>query len=96
MSIRESTVGNHPRSATLATQGAHETGSECFMNEVVVDLAERHSNDLDVILWWDRGSGRLWVCATDRLTDRTDLIGASAENALEVFNHPFAYRAEAA
>jgi len=57
----------------------------------IVDLAERHSNDLDVVLLWARRSGRLWVVVTHRRTGRTARITASASNALDVFNHPFAY-----
>ena len=57
----------------------------------VVDLAERHSLDLDVVLMWGGRSGRLWVQVTHRATGRTASIQASTSNALDVFNHPFAY-----
>ena len=57
----------------------------------VVDLAERHSRDLDVFLMWGRRSGHLWVLVTHRATGRTARIEASRSNALDVFNHPFAY-----
>jgi hypothetical protein len=57
----------------------------------VVDLAERHSRDLDVFLMWGRRSGRLWVLVTHRASGRTARITATSSNALDVFNHPFAY-----
>ena len=57
----------------------------------IVDLAERHSQDLDVFLMWGTRSGRLWVRITHRASGRTARIEASAWNALDVFNHPFAY-----
>jgi hypothetical protein len=57
----------------------------------IVDLAERHSSDLDVVLLWGRRSGRLWVVVTHRPTGKSAHIAASAANALDVFNHPFAY-----
>jgi hypothetical protein len=57
----------------------------------VVDLAERHSQDLDVFLMWGKQTGRLWVRVTHRSSGRTARIEASASNALDVFNHPFAY-----
>jgi hypothetical protein len=57
----------------------------------VVDIAERHSQDLDVFLMWGKRSGRLWVRVTHRASRRTARIEASASNALDVFNHPFAY-----
>jgi hypothetical protein len=62
---------------------------------LIVDLAERHSSDLDVVLMWGRRSGRLWVLVTHRSSGRTARITASARNALDVFHHPFAYAGEA-
>jgi hypothetical protein len=57
----------------------------------VVELADRHSNDLDVFLLWARFSGRLWVNIVHRRSGRVAQIEATAANALDVFNHPFAY-----
>jgi hypothetical protein len=37
----------------------------------IVDLADRHTQDLDVVLMWPRDSGRVWVTVTHRLTGRT-------------------------
>ena len=62
----------------------------------IVDLAERHSDDLDVVLLWARRSGRLWVRVTHRRSGRTARINATSTNALDVFHHPFAYVREAA
>jgi len=58
---------------------------------LIVDLADRHSEDLDVVLFWSRASGRVWVKVTHRASNRTGLIEANPKNALDVFNHPFAY-----
>ena len=60
-------------------------------HQSMIDLAERHSNDLDVVLMWDRSPEGFWVLVTHRASGRTGRITASAENALDVFNHPFAY-----
>ena len=57
----------------------------------IVDLAERHSHDLDVFLMWGKRTGRLWVGVTHRSSGRAARIEASASNALDAFNHPFAY-----
>jgi hypothetical protein len=57
----------------------------------MIDLADRHSNDLDVVLLWDRSPEGFSVLITHRATGRTGRITASAKNALDVFNHPFAY-----
>jgi hypothetical protein len=58
---------------------------------LTVDLADRHSDDLDVVLTWARPSGQLWVTITHRWSGRTARIDATAANALDVFRHPFAY-----
>jgi hypothetical protein len=60
-------------------------------NSRIVDLADRHSIDLDVVLVWGRGTGRLWVNVTHRRSGRTARIDATPVNALDVFHHPFAY-----
>ena len=57
----------------------------------MIDLADRHSNDLDVVLMWDRSPEGFWVLVTHRASGKTGRITASARNALDVFNHPFAY-----
>jgi hypothetical protein len=59
----------------------------------IVELADRHSNDLDVLLFWGRLSGRLWVDVIHRRSGRVARIDARADNALDVFNHPLAYGA---
>jgi hypothetical protein len=56
-----------------------------------VELADRHSDDFDVVLLWSRLTGRLWVHVTHRRTGHSGRIEATPANALDVFNHPFAY-----
>ena len=65
-------------------------------NSPIVDLADRHTSDLDVVLLWGRRSGRVWVNVTHRRSGRTARINATKRNALDVFHHPFAYAREAA
>jgi hypothetical protein len=62
----------------------------------VVELADRHSSDLDVVLLWGRFSGQLWVNVTHRRSGRVARIDATPTNALDVFKHPLAYAGEAA
>jgi hypothetical protein len=57
----------------------------------IVDLADRHSQDLDVVLIWGRRSNRLWVNVTDTSSGRIERIDVTASSALDVFNHPFVY-----
>lgn len=62
----------------------------------IVDLADRQTQDLDVVLMWSRNSGRVWVTVTHRRSGRTARIDAAPANALDVFEHPFAYVRDAA
>jgi hypothetical protein len=57
----------------------------------IVELADRTSEDLHVALFWGRRSGRIWVDVTHLWSGRVARIMAKPANALDVFNHPFAY-----
>jgi hypothetical protein len=85
--------GIRNRSALSLMQRTGESREHPGMhsNSRIVDLADRHSNDLDVVLLWGRGTGRLWVNVTHRRSGRTARIDATPTNALVVFHHPFAY-----
>jgi hypothetical protein len=56
-----------------------------------VELAERAGDGLIVTLLWDRDRGRLWVSVLHDDTGETTQVDAAADNALDVFYHPFAY-----
>ena len=56
-----------------------------------IDLASRRGDGLDVMLLWDRQSGRLWVDVLHVNSGRTFEVEAKPGNALDVFYHPFAY-----
>jgi len=73
----------------------HHESRHASETPIVVELADRHSNDLDVALFWGRRSGRFWVSVTHRSSGRTARIDATPANALDVFHHPFAYAREA-
>ena len=62
---------------------------------LIVDLADRHPEGLDIVLVWARQTGSLWVTVTHRKSGRTARIDATPSNALEVHRHPFAYAAVA-
>jgi len=80
-----------PEPITLAgvpeAPGSDDLGS----GQAIVDLADRHSDGLDVVLMWGRHSGQLWVEVTHRNSGRTARIDAEPHDALDVFHHPFAY-----
>jgi hypothetical protein len=75
------------------TQGDHRS---MLSEPPIVDLAERHTDDVDVVLHWSRRSGRVWVTVTHRRSGRTGRIEATPANALDIFEHPFAYAQAAA
>jgi hypothetical protein len=58
---------------------------------LIIELADRRSDDLSVSLMWARRSGRLWVLVTNLGNGAVERIDARPDNALDVFNHPFAY-----
>jgi hypothetical protein len=62
----------------------------------MTELAHRKSNGLDVALLWSRRTGRLVVAVSDDRTDDGFTVDAPRERALDVYNHPFAYRAREA
>jgi hypothetical protein len=58
----------------------------------MTELAHRRSNGLDVSLLWSRRTGRLVVAVSDDRTDETFTLDAPTDRALDVYQHPYAYR----
>ena len=58
------------------------------------ELAHRGGDGFEVKLLWAEENGRLTVVVSDWRTDEHFETEARADNAMDVFNHPFAYRAE--
>ena len=61
-----------------------------------LELDARHAAGIDVELLWDPRTHGLSVVAHDTTTDETVTIYVEADQALEVFRHPFAYAGEPA
>lgn len=59
----------------------------------MTELAQRLSDGVDVSLLWDRLAGDLTVVVWDSRAGDHFELPALPENALDVFNHPFAYAA---
>ena len=57
----------------------------------MTELAHRSSNGIDVAHLWSPTTNRLFVAVADDRTGDRFTIDAPADQALEVFNHPFAY-----
>jgi hypothetical protein len=56
------------------------------------ELDHRVGDGFEVTLLWGEDDGELKVVVDDWRTDEHFEIRASADNALDVFRHPFAYR----
>ena len=57
------------------------------------ELHRRASAGLEVTLLWSRGAGKLIVSVADTMTGESFELPVAREEALEAFNHPFAYAA---
>ena len=61
--------------------------------EVYKELDRRVDAGLDVSLLWSSGAGSLIVAVQDTSTGERFELEVAGEDALEVFNHPFAHAA---
>lgn len=59
--------------------------------DTLEELAYREGNGVAVSLIWDRATNGLSVAASDRATGEAFALDVEATEALEVFQHPFAY-----
>jgi hypothetical protein len=57
------------------------------------ELHRRASAGLEVSLLWSRTAGKLVVFVADTITGESFELPVAREEALEAFNHPFAYAA---
>ena len=57
------------------------------------ELHRRVGAGLEVSLLWSRSAGKLIVSVADTMTGESFELSVAREEALEAFNHPFAYAA---
>lgn len=55
------------------------------------ELAYREGAGIEVVLWWSRATGELKVSVHEHASGSSFDIPAGETNALEIFNHPYAY-----
>jgi hypothetical protein len=55
------------------------------------ELAHRAGNGVEVFLLWSPTDGHLTVVVDDATADERFALDARPDNALDVFNHPYAY-----
>ena len=73
-------------------QGPHGLGSAVGQDFTDgLDLLVRHTDDLEVTLYWSRSSGRTWVEAVNSETDERLAIVTAPSRALDVFYDSFEY-----
>jgi hypothetical protein len=57
------------------------------------ELAHRTSDGIDVYLFWNRSGSRVTVSVFDERTNDGFELEVDGSDALDAFNHPFAYAA---
>ena len=65
---------------------------ETLEREKLRELDHRVGDGFEVTLLWAEDGGGLKVVVNDWRTEERFEIDARGDNALDVFNHPFAYR----
>ena len=65
----------------------------CFDYNGARELDARASDGVEVRLLWHSSCDRLAVEVTDSRRDERFLLAVRADDALDAFNHPFAYAA---
>jgi hypothetical protein len=63
------------------------------MDFTLTELDHRSADGIEVSLLWSRLTNRLMVAVADSRSGESFEVDASAEKALDVFRHPFAYAA---
>lgn len=57
------------------------------------ELAYRASDGIEVVLFWHRGTDELLVSVSDERSGADFELAAGPDQALDVFNHPYAHAA---
>lgn len=64
------------------------------MNSTVHELAYRANDGIYVTMLWDSATDQVTVSVSDSKTDEAfEIAVGPSERALDVFHHPYAYRA---
>ena len=57
------------------------------------ELAHRTSDGIEVTLLWSKASDRITIAVVDTRSDAALEFGVDGSDALDAFNHPYAYAA---
>ena len=55
------------------------------------ELDHRSNDGIDVTLFWSPRTNRLWIAVEDARHDDSFEVDVDAADALDAFNHPYAY-----
>jgi len=72
-------------------QTAPETTDAFSATDEWTELASRENDGLAVFLFWSKATGRIKVVVADTKLDDLFELDVPGAEALEAFNHPFAY-----
>ena len=61
------------------------------MDTTTIELAERHSDGVEVRLLWNRATNQVTLEVTDDRTEATYEVLVAGELAMDAFRHPFVY-----
>jgi hypothetical protein len=57
------------------------------------ELAHRASDGIEVTLFWTKATNRVTIAVLDSHSDESLVFDVSGRDALDAFNHPYAYAA---
>jgi hypothetical protein len=67
--------------------------SPTLINRFAKELSYRSGDGMEVWLLWSKGASRLFVLVVDAKTGDSFEIDVDSQNALDAFEHPYAYAA---
>jgi len=67
------------------------SGTFMDMDFTLTELDHRSADGIEVSLLWSRMTNKLMVAVADSRSGESFEVTASAEKALDVFQHPYAY-----
>jgi hypothetical protein len=70
-----------------------DDGRRTTMTAMIEELDQRESNGISVSLLWDRRTNAVSVYVYDATNEEGFELACDADNALDIFHHPFAYAA---
>jgi hypothetical protein len=90
--MQKRNVRQQPRERLKPTEGA-TMGTTNATHQTYRELAHRANDGVEVVLFWHQITDELTVSVSDERSGAYFELAAEPDQALEVFNHPYAYAA---